>query len=345
MARTLDDSSSLAHSLNRLGNWQVNIEQPLEGRQLHREAALIFEGLDDPLGMAETYDLLGMASFRSGDLPGAVEHYQRAITIFRQTGDQPGLISSLSMLTGCAWNYSTNAAVPARLSLLECTNAGNEALQLARDISWRAGEAYALICLSWCLGAHGDYRNALHNAQTSLSIAEAIEHRQWMTAAHWSLGAIYLDLLTLPKAQHHLESALALAHEIGSAIWINHVSGLLVSTYLAQGDDQHAEAVLDTLPSDMDIQTLGQRQCWYARAELAFARRDFNQTLSIAEQLMTSTSHVATDQDLPLPRLTKLIGEALTALRRWNEAEATLQSIVQINPTQSLEPLLWRSQV
>jgi tetratricopeptide (TPR) repeat protein len=229
----------------------VNIEQPLEGEQLHREAASIFEGLNDQRGLAETYDLLGMASFRSSDLPGAAEHYHRAIAIFRQIGERSGLISSLSMLTGCAWNYSTNTAVPAALSLLECTSAGKEALQLARDISWRAGEAYALICLSWCLGAYGDYGHALHNAQTSLGIAEGIEHRQWMTAAHWSLGAIYLDLLVLPKAQHHLESALALAREISSVIWINHVSALLVSTYLAQGDDQSAEAVLDALPSDM----------------------------------------------------------------------------------------------
>jgi DNA-binding CsgD family transcriptional regulator len=60
---------------------------------------------------------------------------------------------------------------------------------------------------------------------------------------------------------------------------------------------------------------------------------------------MTATLHVASDHDPTLPRLTKLVGEALTALHRWNEAEAPLQTIVQSNLTQSLEPLLWRCQI
>ena len=37
-ARALADPKLLAHSLNRLGNWHANIEQPLEALRYHQEA-------------------------------------------------------------------------------------------------------------------------------------------------------------------------------------------------------------------------------------------------------------------------------------------------------------------
>jgi hypothetical protein len=51
-------------------------------------------------------------------------------------------------------------------------------------------------------------------ARRGLAIAEEIEHRQGMTARHRALGALYLDLLVLSEAKHHLEQTLASAVNI-----------------------------------------------------------------------------------------------------------------------------------
>ena len=61
LARSIDDPSLIAHSLNRVGNWYVNREVPHAGIPHHEEALVIFEGVDDRRGVAETVDLLAMA--------------------------------------------------------------------------------------------------------------------------------------------------------------------------------------------------------------------------------------------------------------------------------------------
>jgi len=54
LARHMDDPLILAHSLNRLGNWHLNIEQPREALQNHQEALTLFQQAHDEHGLAET---------------------------------------------------------------------------------------------------------------------------------------------------------------------------------------------------------------------------------------------------------------------------------------------------
>ena len=76
----------------------------------------------------------------------------------------------------------TDTVVPA-LSPAEPVQAVEASAALAREIAWRASEAFAQFNLAFCLGALGDYGRALTAAGTSLQIAREIEHREWTTAA------------------------------------------------------------------------------------------------------------------------------------------------------------------
>jgi tetratricopeptide (TPR) repeat protein len=84
LARQAGDRTALAHSLNRLGNWHLNVEQPLEALRCHREALSIFQALNNRPGLAETFDLLGMASYLSADLIGGTDYYRQAVALFRE---------------------------------------------------------------------------------------------------------------------------------------------------------------------------------------------------------------------------------------------------------------------
>ena len=94
VARVLDDPVTLAHTLNRIGNWHVNCEQPAEGERLHREALALFEKLQNPHGIAATLDLLAGALFLGGNLPAGMTHYTHAAARFRAMNDRRGLSSS-----------------------------------------------------------------------------------------------------------------------------------------------------------------------------------------------------------------------------------------------------------
>ena len=216
-------------------------------------------------------------------------------------------------------------------------------LALAREIGWRAGEAFAHFNLAFCLGALGEYGQALAAAQASLEIAREIEHREWTTAALCVLGGLHRDLLALPAAREYLEQALAQAQAIGTQHWIRQAAGLLVSTLVEQRDIHRAEAVLAlALDANTPQASQGQRLVWCARAELALAAAEPAVALQIIEQLAQSSPNASAGRTIL--RLEWLRGEALAALGRPSAAEAALLAAVVAAETQGARPTLWRIQ-
>jgi tetratricopeptide (TPR) repeat protein len=340
LARTFDDPKLEAHSLNRMGNWHLNIEQPLEALRYHREALTIFQTLHDQHGIAETLDLLGMTSYLGGDLVQGTAYYEQAIALFRELDDRNGLTSSLATLALCGPTYQTNTMVSAA-SLTEVIQDTEQALKIAREIEQRPAEAYALFQLALCLGSQGELGRALETVQQSLDIAEEIEHRQWQTAAHTVLGGNYTCLLAYPQAREHFEQALTLAHEIGSLFWTRIVTGYLASALILSGDINHSEMVLNAAQDPQTpTQTQAQRLMLCARIELALAKGKPDRALEITDQLIASDPN--TSEGRNILRVSKLRGEALLALHRTAEAKVELEAAQEIADTLGAKPMFWQ---
>jgi tetratricopeptide (TPR) repeat protein len=73
LAEELADPTLRAQSLNRLGNWLQNTGRVQEALEAHQEALRLFEMRTDRQGMAQTLEMLGMASFFMGDPARAVK--------------------------------------------------------------------------------------------------------------------------------------------------------------------------------------------------------------------------------------------------------------------------------
>lgn len=345
LASRMDDPKRLAHSLNRLGNWYANLDRPHEGQDLHRQALAIFGDLGDQPGIAETLDLLAVATHVGGDRRGAITHYEEAAALFRELGDRQALASVLATLghVRCAsLVYVTlpGAAPSSGQALREC----EEALTITRTIGWRSGEAYALSELAACLSAEGEYGRALAAAQESLAIAEEIEHREWLAIAHSTLGMMYLDLLDAHTARWHCERAYAQARETGAHHLIGLAAAFLAWARLLGEEQERAKAVLhDLAPLEAPVETLTQSVLLAAYGELSLACGDPALALGVADQLIAwaEQSHGAG----VIPRLWKLRGEALAALGRTAEAEAVLEAARDAAHAQGSRPLLWRLHV
>ncbi|HLJ32655.1 MAG TPA: AAA family ATPase, partial [Ktedonobacteraceae bacterium] len=339
LSQSLDDPALHAHSLNRIGNWHLNVEQPHEALRFHREALAIFQQLQDARGVAETLDLLGMTSYLGGDLIGGTAYYQQAVVLFRELEDKPGLASSLATLTLRGPNYQTDTLVAAS-SLTEAYRDAELALTIAREVGHRSAEVYALLQMGLCLGSQGEYGRALEATRLSLQIAEEIEHRQWQTAAHAILGGIYRGMLSYPQARGHFEQALALARESGSLVWTRIATGYLVSVAILVHDLTHAEELLHAaLSPDTPAETMGQRMVWCASVELALAQGQPKHALEIIDRLIASAAQGAEGQSGL--RILKLRGETLAALQRSAEAETTFVAAREVARTQEVRPLLW----
>ncbi|MEO8620144.1 MAG: AAA family ATPase [bacterium] len=343
VARAIGDPPLIAHSLNRVGNWFVNREDPHSGIPYHDEALAIFERAADARGVAETVDLLAMTHHIAGAQDVAVPLYERSVELFTARDDQRGLANALSVLLVCGPSYHASAG-PARASVHTTEQVAEErAIRLTMDIGWRAGESFARYLLADCLAWRGDYQRATRLARESRAIAQEIEHLQWECGARRVLGHIALDLFAA-DAIAQLEDAHAIARRLGSATWTRWTGAPLAIALARAMKLEEAALVLDAaeglMPTTAGIddapmgarRTLGERYMACARAELALAKgspADALETIRGADIERT-------------PGVALLRARALMMLERWDEATATLAVARAEAQKQGARPMLWR---
>ena len=344
LARESGDLSSVASSLNRVGNWHVNVEQPADGIHYHREAQQIFEELGDREGAAGTLDLMGMANLIGGDMVAGDGYYNRAINLFGELGDQMGLVSSLTaagMSGGGAGSVGTS--FPA-ISLSEGISRGLQALALAQKIDWPAGASFALWSVSQSYGAQGRFTQSLEYGREALKVATEIEHLQWMAGSHDALGRLYLELLAVEEAHEHYREAVRLAHEIGSQNWVRIGRAGLATTFLLSGDLEEAKATLEVaIGEDTPARTIGQRSCWLARARIALADEQPGAALEIADRLIESDPNLRPGQ--VITSLWLLRGDALAAAGRSAGAERLYHAGIENGRARGERATLWLLQI
>jgi DNA-binding CsgD family transcriptional regulator/tetratricopeptide (TPR) repeat protein len=339
-ARTSGDPRRLAHTLNRVANWHLNMDAPAEALPMHREALRLFEDLGDSHGEAETLDLLALATFVSGDLVGGAPYMARAIALFRELGDRHGVASCLATYLVRHPTYQTATLVADVVDDHVLRREIGEAVQSARAIDWRVGEAFAQFNAGYCLAARGLYLEALRATTASLRIAEEVEHRQWTCGAHAVLGAIHHDLLDFERGREHLEQACSLAREVGSMHWSQRASGLLALLLVEQRDLPAARAIVDASAAyGAATGSWGQRLLTLAAGELALASGQPAAALAASEALIESAANA---QTTPIPRLLLLRARAEQALGAIEVAEGTLDTAARAAEGWGLQPLAWR---
>jgi tetratricopeptide (TPR) repeat protein len=339
LAQNLGDPKLHADSLNRWGNWLGNIGQPEPSLQIHLQALEIFEEQQDKEGTADTHDLLGMANLLYGDYPNAHKHYARAIELYRELSDKRGLASSLSVRNGLA--FAAEPVFSPVPKLEDYRRDSAEALNLARQIGWQAGEAFVEWHAGASFGAFGEFGQGLSHAREALRIATEIGHRQWTVAAYFALGHVFLLMLQAEGALENLTAGLPLARELGSAWWTGHFTTELALAYLLESDFQHAEEVLNAgLPEDQPPHNLTERRMTWAWGELEAARGRHELALQIAERLISSAPGARRDQ--PIPDLLHLKGRTLIAVNRQDDAEQALEAAKRGALERGNRPLLWQ---
>ncbi len=233
LATQMGDPGLQAHSLNRQATWLFNTRQVAEALSTNREALALFEAQHDQPGMVETFDLLGTVYNLGGDSINAALVYNRAIEYLRAVGNRSKLCSCLVMraAVACPWSGYTNCTVNA--SFATCERDMLEALQLARELEWAAGEAFVEIYLGGMCASFGRQGAGLAHVRQGLLLATEINHKQWIACAHDALGRIYLSLLAPQQALAHAEVGLEVARELGSTSWIAYLTAIQIQAYTA----------------------------------------------------------------------------------------------------------------
>ncbi len=344
LARAMDDPVILGQSLNRLGNWYFYRSQPREALTLHGDAFDIFQRLGDRLGMAETLQHLGMASYGIGDVIRAVAYYQQAIPLLRQVDDRQGLVRALEFLT---MRIRLDTEVLGDINFAQLASSGEQAFQIAESFDWREGEGEALSRTAIAWTRVGEYGRGLELLQRAQIIAEEINHRHLLTSVNLLFGELYLHLLALDQARHHLELSFNLAQEVGTGQLLKSVLPLLVSTCIQQGDLPRAQTVLAGLNLTNNIAEIAravspERHCWSAQAELELALGNPSPALEIVDRLIASAHNLAEFGPHAIPWLSQLRAHALVVLHRPEDAAEELAGALTTARARGELPLIWR---
>ncbi len=340
LARRIDDPAALADSLNWMGNWHTNAEDPLRAVEYHQEALKIVEELGDRQNLANTLDLLGIAHLLGSDLAAAIRYYDRAIALCRELDDHPRLVSGLIARAGIVSELITLASIPA-IALPDALRDLEEAIRIAREIDSTPDEAWA----HWALGllhtVQGRLGRAMEVVQSGLRIASEIGHREWEVGNRFALGVLYGELLAPEESLQQLEEALTLAGELRSQYWIHHVTGALAGAYYLLDELTAAQTCLEmVLSPQTPMDTIGKRYCWARRAELTLAQGDPALALDITDRLIASAPSMLPGRVITF--LWKLKGETLAAMGRTEQACSLLRTAIENARAVEERFLLWR---
>jgi ATP/maltotriose-dependent transcriptional regulator MalT len=342
LARQELEETAVAHSLNAIGNWHLNHDEPLTALNFHQEALEIFARRDDQQGVAATSDLLALAQFVAGDVRGAADRYARVVELLEEVDERRLLSSALANWAATGGYFETDAVAVADGSLDHWLGKSARARAIAREIGWADGQAYAEILAGAMLELRGEMSRAMDLASAGMSLAEQIGHRQWMVCGHVALGRIHADVFDVAAARPHLEAALSLSEAIASPLWTALAVANLTLLLIDIGELDTAESIQErVLAADRPAVSTAQRCCRLSRAQLLLARGEPEQALRVIDALIETAPNGADLRSLPWIALAR--GQTLIALDRIAEATAALVAAQFGARNHGYSHLLWRS--
>jgi tetratricopeptide (TPR) repeat protein len=176
----------------------------------YRLAAEMHERLDGRLTnhywQMVTANALGNSYSTMGQTERAIEHYQQALAMARETRDRSCEGSALGNL-GASY-----AALGRTERAIELTQ---QALAIAREMGDRRSEGSALGNLGSIYRRLGQPERAIEHTQQALAIARETGDRRSEGSALGNLGASYATLGLTERAIKHYQQVLAIARETG----------------------------------------------------------------------------------------------------------------------------------
>jgi tetratricopeptide (TPR) repeat protein len=167
---------------------------------------------------------LGSACADSGDLSGAIEYHQQALTLYRQIGDRHGEAASLGNL-GLAYAAMAQHAQAAEVY--------QQSLEIFRDLGDRSAIAISLSNLGLACSHLKKHQTALECHQLALDIEQGLGNLHGVAASLDNLGMAYAAIGDYRHAIQSLKHSLKILRQVediaGEAICMSHLGNVYFS--------------------------------------------------------------------------------------------------------------------
>jgi CHAT domain-containing protein/Tfp pilus assembly protein PilF len=227
LAQTSASRNVEADKLLQQGLQQFETSQFEAALQSWQQALIIYRETKDRLGEGHSLGNLGFAYFYLGDYPKAIEYQQQSLAIARQVKDR---LSEGHLLGNLGIAYAFLGDYPKAIEYQQ------QSLAIARQVKDRLSEGHLLGNLGLAYFYIGDYSKAIDYHQQRLAIDREINNRLGEGAALGNLGIAYDSLGDYPKAIEYHQQSLAIDREINNFLGESAALGNLGIAYRNLGD-------------------------------------------------------------------------------------------------------------
>jgi tetratricopeptide (TPR) repeat protein len=282
----LDDPWTNAASKTSLGTNYRLLGQFTRAIELYEQALAIARETGDRAGEATDLGNLASSYADLGQIARAIELNEQALAIDRETGDRAGEATDLGNL---ASSYADLGQIARAIELYE------QALAIDRETGDRAGEAVALGNLGLRYAELGQIARAIELYEQALAIARQIGYRLAEAADLASLGEAYRDLGSWDQGASYSREAIDIADAIGSAQQQSEARRTLALIQLLTGDLAAARQAISTArdhdyPADRARLSLLSGISWLRQDQPAAAAEEFQAAITQARQQLEQTS-------------------------------------------------------
>jgi predicted ATPase len=202
----------------------------------HEQALQLFQALNNPGGIARSFNELGLVANDQGACMEATDYHEQALALFRRLGDSRAIAVTLGHLGRVAWFQSDYE---------RASEYYDEALTLSRSYADKRDIAEALTGLANVARDQRDYERALTLREEILALVQELED---VGAIAWTLQGqadVAREQGHILQATTLFQRALALAQEVGDRWGIAWAITNLGLVARDRGDNAQAMSLLE----------------------------------------------------------------------------------------------------
>ncbi|MEM8858114.1 MAG: protein kinase [Chloroflexota bacterium] len=302
----------IALSLSQLGRIE-------ESHQVHQEALLMYQQLEDPVGESNTLYGIGILHTYEEKAAESIDLFEKAYQIFEEIGDVKGQAKVLS-------NLHITSKMTGKFE--EAVHYGEKALNLSININSAPGKFFNLINLMWVHYSINEIEQANQYREIVQLQIEETNNLFFKAVGSADVGLALLMAQNFDLAEQKLNQALAFSKEIEDEQLLVEVKIALLGLYQMTGNLQglncYAADLVDEISADPSFFTkltypfvfFWLSILWLGEIDQTLQITVANQAMTLIEDKLSALPTLSQREDLKkhLPGLQQI----MTFMSRWS---------------------------
>ncbi|MFK5854737.1 MAG: tetratricopeptide repeat protein [Bacteroidota bacterium] len=229
----IGDKIGIANTFNNIGIIYYEQGDYASAIDYYTRSLSTYEEIGDKIGIATSLVNSGIIYYEQGDYASAIDYYTRSLSIFEEIGDKNGIANTFNNI---GIIYKNQGDYTSAIDYF------TRALNIHEEIGDKIGIANAFNNIGIIYKNQGDYTNTMDYYTRSLAIFQKIGDKIGIASSLTNIGVIYNYQADYASAIEYYTSSLSIYEEIGDRRGIAHSLNSIGRIYKEKGNYTNAIA-------------------------------------------------------------------------------------------------------